>query len=164
MIEKATKEDLVTVLHEIGETVDSDLGILELKQKLLLCKTYLADEEFVCSFLDTTIEDRMEKEECRKKIDQYRKKEEEYRKGIEEHRKRAEERRLEREQELEFSRIEARRKTENETRIREARHKEETEARLKAEVEARLKAEVEARLKAEEEAKAVEEGWKKKEE
>ncbi|GFX77026.1 DUF4817 domain-containing protein [Trichonephila clavipes] len=39
--------------------------------------------------------------------------------------KEAEERRLERKQELEFARIEARRKTENATRIREAGHKEE---------------------------------------
>ncbi|GFS54745.1 hypothetical protein TNIN_484271 [Trichonephila inaurata madagascariensis] len=54
MFENATKEDLVTVLHEIGEAVDSDLGILELKQKLLSCKAYLEDEEFVCDFLETT--------------------------------------------------------------------------------------------------------------
>ncbi|GFT37393.1 hypothetical protein TNCV_2512831 [Trichonephila clavipes] len=46
--------------------------------------------------------------------------------------------------------------TENETRIREARHKEEEQARLKAEVE--------ARLKAEEETKAVEERRRMEEE
>ncbi|GFS73996.1 hypothetical protein TNCV_108691 [Trichonephila clavipes] len=98
------------VLHEMGETVDSDLVVLELKQKLLLCKMYLEDEEFVCDVLATMIEDRMEKEE---------------------HRKKAEECRLEQKQELELVRIEARWKTENETRIREARHKEEMEeARL----------------------------------
>ncbi|GFY06712.1 hypothetical protein TNCV_3525681 [Trichonephila clavipes] len=55
--------------------------------------------------------------------------------------KSAEERHLERKQELELARIEARRKTENETRIRETRHKEEIDARLRAEEETRLKAE-----------------------
>ncbi|GFS58534.1 glutathione hydrolase 1 proenzyme, partial [Trichonephila inaurata madagascariensis] len=75
----------------------------------------------------------------------------------------------EREQELELARREARRKIENETRIREARHKE-MEARLKAETrlktgeQARLKAGVEASLKAEEEAKSVEERRKMEEE
>ncbi|GFY52724.1 hypothetical protein TNIN_147511 [Trichonephila inaurata madagascariensis] len=112
------------VLHKMGETIDSDLGILELKQKLLSCKVYLEDEEFVCDFLDTMIEDRMEKE--------YRKKEE-YRKEKEDYRKRAEECRLERKQELESARIEA-----------------------------RYKGEMETRLKAGEEAKAVEERRKKK--
>ncbi|GFX19615.1 hypothetical protein TNCV_2075231 [Trichonephila clavipes] len=66
MFENSTKEDLRMVLHEMGETVDFDLGILELRQKLLLYKAYLEDEESVCDFLDTTIEDRMEKE-CRKR-------------------------------------------------------------------------------------------------
>ncbi|GFY64578.1 hypothetical protein TNIN_98521 [Trichonephila inaurata madagascariensis] len=158
MFENATKEDLVTVLNEMGETVDSDLGVMELKQKLLLCKAYLEDEEFVCDVLATMIEDRMEKG----------------------YRKRAEERRLERKGELELARIEARRKTENETTIRETRHKEEKETRLRVEEEARpkdeeetrfkaeektrLKAEEEARLKAEEEAKVVEERRKAEEE
>ncbi|GFU92989.1 hypothetical protein TNCV_2081351 [Trichonephila clavipes] len=81
----------------MGETVDSELGILELKQKLLSRKAYLEDEEFVCDFLDTAIEDRMVEEEYKKK--------KEYRKEIEEHH-------LERKQELEFARIEARWKTE----------------------------------------------------
>ncbi|GFQ69081.1 hypothetical protein TNCT_165071 [Trichonephila clavata] len=36
MFENATKEDLVAVLKEMGETVDSDLRIMELKQKLML--------------------------------------------------------------------------------------------------------------------------------
>ncbi|GFW38775.1 hypothetical protein TNCV_3881421 [Trichonephila clavipes] len=67
MFENATKEDSVTVLHKMGETVDSDLGILELKQKLLQCKAYLEDEEFVCDVLATMIEDRMEKEKRRKR-------------------------------------------------------------------------------------------------
>ncbi|GFW38471.1 hypothetical protein TNCV_4609781 [Trichonephila clavipes] len=71
-------------------------------------------------------------------------------------RKKAKECRREQKQEFEFARIEARRKTENETKIREARHKEEMEARLKAEGETRLKAEGEA--------KAVEEWWKIEEE
>ncbi|GFY60951.1 hypothetical protein TNIN_306171 [Trichonephila inaurata madagascariensis] len=139
--ENAAKEDLVTVLHEMGETFDSHLEILELKHKLLLCKAYLEDEGFVCDALATMIEDRMEKE---KKIEQYRKE--------------VQEQRLERKQELELVRIEeARRKTENETRIREARHKEEMEVRLSTEEEARHKDEEEVRLKPEEEAKAVEE-------
>ncbi|GFY68756.1 hypothetical protein TNIN_298251 [Trichonephila inaurata madagascariensis] len=111
----------------MGESVDSDLGILELKQKLFLCKAYLEVKEFVCNFLDTTIEDRMKKE--------HRRKMEKYSKEIEEFRKRAEERRLERKQKLELARKEARRKTENETRIREARHREDMEARLMAEEE-----------------------------
>ncbi|GFW08956.1 hypothetical protein TNCV_3475061 [Trichonephila clavipes] len=125
MFENATKEDFVMVLHEMGETVDSDQGILELRQKLLLCKAYL-DEEFICDFLNTVIEDRMEKEEYRKR----------------------EEHCLQQKQELGLVRREARRKTENKTRIREARHKG---------MEARLRAEEEARQKAEEEK------WKKKE-
>ncbi|GFX38593.1 hypothetical protein TNCV_3475851 [Trichonephila clavipes] len=87
MFENSTKEDLITVLHEMGETVYSDRRILELKQKMLSCKAYLEDEEFVCDFLDTTIEDRMQDGK------------------------------------------------QNESRIREAMHKEETEARLKAEEE-----------------------------
>ncbi|GFT34677.1 hypothetical protein TNCV_1536131 [Trichonephila clavipes] len=65
MCENVTK-DLVTVLREMGETVDSDLGILELKQKLS-CKEYVEDKEFVCDFLDTMIEERMEEEERRKR-------------------------------------------------------------------------------------------------
>ncbi|GFS41963.1 putative splicing factor 3b subunit 2 [Trichonephila inaurata madagascariensis] len=121
-------------MHEMGET-GNDQGILKLRQKLLRCKAYLEDEEFVCDFLDTTIEDRMEKEELRKreqerrkreeerrKRGEHRKKMEEYRKEIEELRKRAEERRLE------------------------------------------LRVEEESRLKTEEEAKAVEERRKRKEE
>ncbi|GFU38213.1 hypothetical protein TNCV_2432501 [Trichonephila clavipes] len=96
--------------------------------------------------------------------------------NIEKRRKRAEECRQEREQELELARIEARRKTENVSKIRVARHKQEKvarlrteeeerpkveeETRLKAEKETRLKAEKQTRLKAKEEAglKAEEEG------
>ncbi|GFV90212.1 hypothetical protein TNCV_4379281 [Trichonephila clavipes] len=59
-------------------------------------------------------------------------------------------RRLEREQELEFAKIEVRRKTENETKIREASHEEDMEARFKVEEDTRLKAEEDTRLKAEE--------------
>ncbi|GFR26212.1 hypothetical protein TNCT_41141 [Trichonephila clavata] len=66
MLENATKEDLVTVLVEMRETVDADLGIMELKQKLMLSKAYLEDEEFVRDVLATTIEDRMEKEDRKK--------------------------------------------------------------------------------------------------
>ncbi|GFU48043.1 hypothetical protein TNCV_4968241 [Trichonephila clavipes] len=39
----------------MGETIDPVQGILELKQKLLSCKEYLEDEEFVCDFSDTTV-------------------------------------------------------------------------------------------------------------
>ncbi|GFY70109.1 hypothetical protein TNIN_455501 [Trichonephila inaurata madagascariensis] len=81
----------------MGETDDSDLVILEVKQKLFSCKAYLEDEEFVCDFLDTTIEDRMVKEEYRKEEEDYRKEEEDYRKEIEGHRRKAGECRLERE-------------------------------------------------------------------
>ncbi|GFR08788.1 hypothetical protein TNCT_272611 [Trichonephila clavata] len=132
MFENATKEDLVTVLAEMGETVDADLGIMELKQKLMLNKAYLEDEEFVRHVLATTIEDRMEKEEDRRKEEKYkeerRRNEEEYKeerkKKEEEFKKKAEERRLERILELELARIEAARwKAEKEAIIREARHK-----------------------------------------
>ncbi|GFR20363.1 hypothetical protein TNCT_423691 [Trichonephila clavata] len=92
MFQNATKEDLVTVLIEMGGTVDADLGIMELKQKLMLSKAYLEDEEFVRYVLATMIEDRMENEEYIKKED---------------FRKKAEERRLERKEELELARIEA---------------------------------------------------------
>ncbi|GFW18366.1 hypothetical protein TNCV_1183941 [Trichonephila clavipes] len=103
----------------------------------------------------------------------------EYRKVEEEYRKRVEERRLERKREFELGKLEARQKTENETRIREASHKEkearlraeeearptaEEEARPTAEEETRLKAEEKTRLKAEEEANSVEEIRKAEEE
>ncbi|GFR24028.1 hypothetical protein TNCT_515251 [Trichonephila clavata] len=132
----------------MGETIDADLGVMELKQKLMLSKAYLEDGEFVRDVLAIMIEDRMEKKEDRKKE------------------KKAEEHCLEQKQELELARIEAARwKAEKEARIREAGHKEvkearlraKKEARLKAEEEARFKAQEEARLKAQEEAKAVEE-------
>ncbi|GFQ77561.1 hypothetical protein TNCT_384871 [Trichonephila clavata] len=117
MFENATK-GLVMVLAEMGETVDADLGIMELKQKLMLSTAYLEDEEFVRDVSATTIEDRMKKEDSRK----------------EEFKKKAEERRLERIQELELARIEvARWKAEKEARIREARHAQLKEARLRAE-------------------------------
>ncbi|GFW08722.1 hypothetical protein TNCV_20191 [Trichonephila clavipes] len=122
MFGNATKEDLVLVLCEMGETVDSDLGIMELKQKLMLSKAYLEDKEFICDVLAAMIKDRMEKEE-------YRKREEK----VEEcHLK-------ERKQELELVRIEARRKKEKETRITEAMQKKEKEARFRAEEETRHK-------------------------
>ncbi|GFQ98373.1 hypothetical protein TNCT_60451 [Trichonephila clavata] len=69
----------------MGETVDADFEIMELKQKLMLSKAYLEDKEFVRDVFTTTIEDRMEKEEDRNK-EEYRKKE---------FRKKAEERHLE---------------------------------------------------------------------
>ncbi|GFQ88915.1 hypothetical protein TNCT_688641 [Trichonephila clavata] len=53
------------VLVGMGETIDSDLRIPELKQKLL-SKAYLEYEELIRDDLATTIEDRMEKEKDRK--------------------------------------------------------------------------------------------------
>ncbi|GFS37216.1 hypothetical protein TNIN_85681 [Trichonephila inaurata madagascariensis] len=120
MFGNATKEDLVMVLCEMGETVDSDLRIMELKHKLMLSKVYLEDKEFVCDVLAAMIEDRMEKEE-------YRKREE-----------KVEECHLERKQEL--ARIEARQKKENETRMAEVGASVEEEAKA---VEERCKVEEE---------------------
>ncbi|GFW02805.1 hypothetical protein TNCV_3732051 [Trichonephila clavipes] len=78
----------------------------------MLTKAYLEDEEFICNISASMMEDSMEKE-------MYRKKEEKYGKKVEE-------RHLERKQELELARIEeARRKTENQTKVTESRHKEE---------------------------------------
>ncbi|GFS33300.1 hypothetical protein TNIN_221591 [Trichonephila inaurata madagascariensis] len=80
----------------MGEIVDLGMKLVDLKQKLMLSKTYLDDEEFVKDFLDTTIEERMEEEERRKREEEHRKKMEKYREEIEELRKRVEERPLER--------------------------------------------------------------------
>ncbi|GFR19804.1 hypothetical protein TNCT_426621 [Trichonephila clavata] len=126
MFENATKEDLVTVLVGMGETIDADLGIMKLKQKLMLSKAYLEDEEFVRDVLATTIEDRMEKE----KIEAARCK-----------------------AEKEARRREARHKAVIEAKVLEARWRIEEEARLRAEEEDRPKAEEEARLKDQEEAR-----------
>ncbi|GFY49641.1 hypothetical protein TNIN_386441 [Trichonephila inaurata madagascariensis] len=98
MFENVTKEDLLMVLLEMEETVDSDLGLLELRLKLLLCKAYLEDEEFICYFLATMIADRMEKEEDRKKAEECRLVQEQ---ELELARKEAEECRLMPKQELE---------------------------------------------------------------
>ncbi|GFS50202.1 hypothetical protein TNIN_425071 [Trichonephila inaurata madagascariensis] len=72
MFGNATKDDLVTVLDELGETIDSDLGILKLKHKLMLSKSYLEDEEFICNVLASMMEDSMEKEMYRKKVEERR--------------------------------------------------------------------------------------------
>ncbi|GFY41360.1 c3H1-type domain-containing protein [Trichonephila inaurata madagascariensis] len=153
----AEKEDLVVVLIEMEETVDSVMNVEDLKEKLMQSKAYLEDEEFVKDFLDTTIDERLEEEERRKRDEEHSTKMEEYRKREEEYRKKAEEPHLERKQELEFAIIEARRKKEIEFRIREARHKEEMEARHRAEV-ARLMAGEETRLKSgKKESRTVEE-------
>ncbi|GFR10545.1 hypothetical protein TNCT_88461 [Trichonephila clavata] len=135
MFENATKEDLVTVLVEMGEIVDADLGIMELKQKLMLIKAYLEDEKFVRGILATTIEDRMEKEVYRKKEEKKKeehRKKEEYKKKEEEFKKKAEERHLERIQKLELARIEAARGKVDKAKIIEAWCKAEEEAKLKA--------------------------------
>ncbi|GFQ89147.1 hypothetical protein TNCT_597961 [Trichonephila clavata] len=101
MFRNVKKEVLVTVLGEIGETVDPGINLLDLKQKLMQSKAYLEDEKFVKDILATTVEDRKKEE----KREEYRKKEEEYRKKEEENRRKAEERRLEREHELALARI-----------------------------------------------------------
>ncbi|GFY62254.1 hypothetical protein TNIN_78421 [Trichonephila inaurata madagascariensis] len=143
MSENTTKEDVITVLDGMGETVDSERGILELKQKLMLCKAYLEYEEFVRDVLGITIEDRMEKG-----------------------RKENSRTRLERQQELKLARIEeARRKAEKEARLRseeKARHIVEKEGRLKAAkeakiLEARRRTEEKARLRAKDEATRIDE-------
>ncbi|GFY55605.1 hypothetical protein TNIN_473461 [Trichonephila inaurata madagascariensis] len=76
------KEDIVVVLGELGETVDPNMNVEDLKQKLMQSKAYLEGKEF----LDTTIEERMEEEERRKRDEEHRMKMEKYRKR-EEYRK-----------------------------------------------------------------------------
>ncbi|GFQ83235.1 hypothetical protein TNCT_418021 [Trichonephila clavata] len=70
------KNDLKTVLAEMGETLDPGMNFLDLKQKLMQRGTYLEVEEFIKDILVTTVEDRKKKEASRKKEEEYRKKKE----------------------------------------------------------------------------------------
>ncbi|GFQ66396.1 splicing factor 3B subunit 2 [Trichonephila clavata] len=121
------------------ETVDTDLGIMELKQKLMLKR--IQELELA------RIEAARWKAEKEARIREAKHKE------VKEARLKAEE--------------EARLKAEEEARLKaeeEARLKAEGKARLKTEEEARLKAQKEAILKAQEDAKAVEKRCKAQEE
>ncbi|GFY38944.1 hypothetical protein TNIN_248721 [Trichonephila inaurata madagascariensis] len=71
MFETTSKEDLETVLAEMGETAHPGMNVEDLKQKLMQSKAYLEDEEFVKDFLDTTIEERIEEEERRKRDEEH---------------------------------------------------------------------------------------------
>ncbi|GFS59400.1 hypothetical protein TNIN_191761 [Trichonephila inaurata madagascariensis] len=113
-------QDLKKSISELKDQIRISNSFYKIELFPALCAIPLCelkeseDGEFICDVL--AMIDRMEKE----------------------HRKKAKECRLEQKQELELARIETRWKTENETRIREARRKEEMEARLKAEEEATL--------------------------
>ncbi|GBN01885.1 hypothetical protein AVEN_188503-1, partial [Araneus ventricosus] len=109
MFKNVKKEDIVTVLTELDETVNIDMKMGDLKQKLLTNKEYLEDAQFVKDFLISTVENRKMEEENRKKVEEKRKHEEKMR----EEEIRREERRIEREHELELARIRATRNDEN---------------------------------------------------
>ncbi|GBM86505.1 hypothetical protein AVEN_199057-1 [Araneus ventricosus] len=89
MFKNVRKEGIVTVLTELGETVNIDMEMGDLKQKLLTSKVYLEDEQFVKAFLISTVENRKQEGKIR---------EEEIRR---------EECRMEREHELELARTRA---------------------------------------------------------
>ncbi|GBM62724.1 hypothetical protein AVEN_76104-1 [Araneus ventricosus] len=97
MFKNVKKEDIVTALTELGETVNIDMQkqMGDLKQKLLTSKEYLEDAQFVNDFLISNVENRKIEEENRKI------REEETRRSIE------------REHELELTRIRATRNDEN---------------------------------------------------
>ncbi|GBN25269.1 hypothetical protein AVEN_272268-1 [Araneus ventricosus] len=109
MFKNAKKEDIVTVLTELGETVNIDMMMGDLKLKLLTNKEYLEDAQFVKDSLISTVGNRKIEEENRKKAEENRKHEEKMR----EEEIRREERRIEREHELELARIRATRNDEN---------------------------------------------------
>ncbi|GBM15720.1 hypothetical protein AVEN_262891-1 [Araneus ventricosus] len=90
MFENVKKEGIVMVFTELRETVNIDMKMGDLKQKLLTCKEYLEDAQFVKEFLISTVDNRKKEEENRKQEEKIR--EEEIRR---------EERRIEREHELE---------------------------------------------------------------
>ncbi|GBM81225.1 hypothetical protein AVEN_236435-1 [Araneus ventricosus] len=120
MFKNVKKEDVVTVLTELGETVNIDMKMGDLKQKLLTNKEYLEDAQFVKDFLISTVKNRKIEEENRKQIEENRKQIEENCKQEEENRKQEEkirreetQRRIEREHELELARIRATRNDEN---------------------------------------------------
>ncbi|GBN19665.1 hypothetical protein AVEN_48056-1 [Araneus ventricosus] len=102
MFKNVKKEDIVTVLTELGETVNIDMKMGDLKQKLLTNKEYLEDAQFVKDFLISTVENRKKEEENRKQQEKMR--EEEIQR---------EERRIEREHEFELARIRTTRNDEN---------------------------------------------------
>ncbi|GBN26143.1 hypothetical protein AVEN_181004-1 [Araneus ventricosus] len=91
------KEDIVMVLTELGDTVNIDMKLGDLKQKLLTSKEYLEDSQYVKDFLISTVENRKKEEEHRKQEEKIR----------------CEERPLEREYELELARIRESRNDEN---------------------------------------------------
>ncbi|GBN43814.1 hypothetical protein AVEN_203845-1 [Araneus ventricosus] len=99
MFKNVKKEDVVTVLTELGETVNIDMKMGDLKQKLLTSKEYLEDSQFVKDFLISTVKNR--------KIEEENRKQEEKIQGEEIRR------RIEREHELELARIRATRNAEN---------------------------------------------------
>ncbi|GFT54052.1 hypothetical protein TNCV_154081 [Trichonephila clavipes] len=90
MFRGAEKKDILVVLVEMGQTVDPE--------------ERMEEEEY-----------RKRDEEHRTKMENYRKRDEQYRKKEENYRKKVEEPHLVRKQELEFARIDARRKKESET-------------------------------------------------
>ncbi|GBM14415.1 hypothetical protein AVEN_246581-1 [Araneus ventricosus] len=102
MFKNVKKEDIVTVLTELGETVNIGMKMGDLKQKLLTNKEYLEDAQFVKDFLISTVENRKKEEENRKQQEKMR--EEEIQR---------EERRIEREHEMELARIRTTRNDEN---------------------------------------------------
>ncbi|GBO43594.1 hypothetical protein AVEN_19104-1 [Araneus ventricosus] len=113
MFKNVKKEDVVTVLTELGETVNIDMKMGDLKQKLLTNKEYLEDAQFVQDFLISTVENRKIEEENYKQIEENRKQEEENSKQEEKIRREETQRRVEREHELELARIRATRNDEN---------------------------------------------------
>ncbi|GBM62250.1 hypothetical protein AVEN_148875-1 [Araneus ventricosus] len=113
MFKNVKKEDVVTVLTELGETVNIDMKMGDLKQKLLTNKEYLGDAQFVKDFLISTVENRKIEEENRKKIKENRKQEEKNRKQEEKIRREETRRCIEREHELELARFRATRNDEN---------------------------------------------------
>ncbi|GBM95356.1 hypothetical protein AVEN_274867-1 [Araneus ventricosus] len=62
MFKNLKKEDIVTVLTELGEMVNIDMKMGDLKQKLLTSKEYLEDAQFVKDFLISTLENRKTEE------------------------------------------------------------------------------------------------------
>ncbi|GBN53328.1 hypothetical protein AVEN_100399-1 [Araneus ventricosus] len=66
MFKNVKKEDIVKVLTELGETVNINLKMGVMKQKLLTSKEYLEDAQFVKDFMISTVENRKKEEESHK--------------------------------------------------------------------------------------------------
>lgn len=66
MFKNVTKEDLCTVLQEIGKEADLSVKVAELKDLLLKSKEYVSDKESVTEFLSTTVTERKNAEEVNK--------------------------------------------------------------------------------------------------